>query len=294
MNAPKNLDIDLNIDDAVFVDDANDTVDAVDVTDTGHNTDIVRMYLQDIKLNNALNVDDEKVLFEQLKNGCDVARKTLLSRSLPLVVNIAKKYQYRGLPFADIIGEGNLGLIHALEKFDPEKGFRFSTYATWWIQHSIKKAIMESRTVRLPAHLIRSISFVLIAKKTQSDFEVAKSMNLSIADVHKFVTLSQHTNSLDQPFGNSESTLIDLLESESNHVDQLLAKERSRFVMNGLLTLSEREHYVLRKRFGFDDEDAMSLDEIASLMELSRESVRIIQNHALKKLKKQFVNYIGH
>ncbi len=273
-----------------------ESVDDIDVIDMSISTedvsdcgmDILQHYLRRIP-KHRLNADDEQNLFRQFAAGNQAARNSLLTHMLGLVVSIAQKYQYRGLPLLDLISEGNLGLMRALEKFDVAKGFRFSTYATWWIHHAIKKAIAEYRTIRLPMYIIRSINAVLTAKKTlHSDIDVAQNLNISVADVHFLLALSNHADSLDS---NSEISLIDTLTSNADHVNDILAAEQNQIMLSCLAKLTERQQFVLRKKFGLDDENPMSLDEIANLMELSRESVRLIQIDAIKSLKKRFFNH---
>ena len=278
----------LDIDDSDIPVMFEDAPDGIRDTDT----DIVRQYLNDLRSIRRLTADEEYGLFQQVIAGDKAAKNMLITCSLPLVVSIAKSYQNRGLPFLDLIGEGNIGLIYALEKFDLEKGFRFSTYATWWIRHSIRKAAMDSRTVRLPLHLVRSISAVLRAKNgLQKDVDVAKNLNMSVSAVQQLCMLSCHADSLDQLSENSDNSLIDMIASDMNHVEDILVAEKNRLVREAISNLTNRQQFVLQRRFGFDDNEPMSFDEIARHMELSREAVRQIEIDAMKSLKKRFVNY---
>lgn len=272
------------------IDDIDIPVSIEDISDNG--ADILRHYLRHIP-KRRLDADDEQNLFQQFATGDQTARNLLLTHTLGLVVSIAQKYQYRGLPLLDLISEGNLGLMRALEKFDVTKGFRFSTYATWWIHHAIKKAIAEYRTIRLPMYIIRSINAVLVAKKTlHGDIDVAQSLNMSIADVHFLLALSNHADSLNRLLdSDSEISVIDTLTSDADHVNDFLMAEQNQIMLSCLAQLTERQQFVLRKKFGLDDENPMPLDEIANLMELSRESVRLIQIDAIESLKKRFFNY---
>lgn len=246
---------------------------------------IIQKYFQDIRSGgNALPLSEEVALFRQAAAGDKAAKDRLITSNLSLVAYIARQYQNRGLPLSDLISEGSLGLIYAMKKFDPDKGFRFFTYASWWVQDSIRKALAESRQIYLPHYLIKPMGACLRAKRNgKTDVDTAKELNISVADVQKFLLMSRSPESLDHPERD------ELPDSHTiSPIDQILLQEQNHLVKAAMAALTERQRFVLRKRYGFDDEDPMSLDEIAKLMTLSRESVRIILNDALKTFKKHF------
>lgn len=273
-----------------MLDESNEFVDfyADDVVDDIEyiSVDITRQYLNDIK-SKRLSPEEESRLLSRIANNELLAKNTLLTHNLHLVVNIAKTYQHRGLPLIDLIAEGNLGLLSALDHFKIEKECRFSTYATWWVHQFIRKAVSRSRMVYLPIVLIRQINVALKEMKAHDNkcAKVAAKLNISISKLHDLLILSEHPVYFDHDDEHASLSLVDNGDTERSFIE----REQKKKINAEMSLLTKRQAFVIRKRFGFDGEDPMSLDETASLMGLSRESVRIIQNDALKILKKKIV-----
>lgn len=263
--------------------------------------DVTRLYLREIGITSLLSASDERRLAEKVTQGDFAARQKMISSNLRLVVNIAKHYCYRGLPLLDLIEEGNLGLMHALDKFEPERGFRFSTYATWWIRQYIERALMEqSRTVRLPVHIVKTINVILRARKhlmlegeaESGEAQIAALVDMSVDDVRQMLRLNDRALSLDAPLdSDAELTLGDMLVDEhgSQPHDDLELRERKQVVRGWLAALSERQRWVIERRFGFNDHDIATLEALAADLGISRERVRQIQTEALQLLRKQLL-----
>ena len=263
--------------------------------------DSVRIYLQQIGKIPLLSAEEELEVAKQIyETHSEIARKVLINANLRLVVSIAKKYIGRGLSFLDLIQEGNMGLIKATEKFDYTKGYKFSTYATWWIQQSITRAIADkARIIRLPIHLIESINKI---KKATMDLttelgripvkqEIADKMGISVAKLTSIIKATQSTISIDTPTGQKDDSnkIIDYLVDESTIApDSLVSQESMLDDIKGMLEqLSQKERDVLILRFGLNnDGNKKTLDEIGSIYGVSRERIRQIENRAISKLKK--------
>jgi RNA polymerase primary sigma factor len=263
--------------------------------------DSVRIYLQQIGKIPLLSSEEELEVAKKIYEGqSEIARKVLINANLRLVVSIAKKYIGRGLSFLDLIQEGNMGLIKATEKFDYTKGYKFSTYATWWIQQSITRAIADkARIIRLPIHLIESINKI---KKATMDLttklgripnkqEIADEMGISVSKLTSIIKSTQSTISIDTPTGQKDDSnkIIDYIVDESTIAPDNIVSQESMLedIKNMLDQLSQKERDVLILRFGLNnDGNKKTLDEIGSIYGVSRERIRQIENRAISKLKK--------
>ena len=259
--------------------------------------DPVRMYLKEIGKVPLLNVDREIELAKRIELGDEDAKKELAEANLRLVVSIAKRYVGRGMLFLDLIQEGNLGLIKAVEKFDYHKGYKFSTYATWWIRQAITRAIADqARTIRIPVHMVETINKLIRVSRQllqelgrePSPEEIAEELDMPVERVREILKISQEPVSLETPIGEEEdSHLGDFIQDDNVPVPveaaaQTLLKEQLSEVLD---TLTEREQKVLRLRFGMDDERARTLEEVGKVFDVTRERIRQIEAKALRKLR---------
>lgn len=273
-----------------------------------HFNDAIKLYLRDIQKTKLLSADEEKALAKRVSKGEKAARNLMIESNLRLVVKIAKRYINRGLPFLDLIEEGNLGLIKAVERFEVSKECRFSTYATWWIRQSIERALVnQSRTIRLPVHVSDEINKMLKTTRelTQrlnhepSAKEVATEMGTTSMHVRKLHILLKKTYSIERPMGeNSDYSLIDTIEDTSYMSPSSHLEERDKFahVSEMLESLSESERRILAHRFGLDDIDPQTLDTIGQGFGVTRERIRQIESKTLAKLREgidQFDIYPG-
>ncbi|MDR1997019.1 MAG: RNA polymerase sigma factor RpoD [Candidatus Margulisbacteria bacterium] len=259
--------------------------------------DAVRMYLREIGMINLLTFAEEQDLAKKIRQGSEAAKQALTNSNLRLVVSIAKKYTGRGMQFLDLIQEGNLGLIRAVEKFDHRKGYKFSTYATWWIRQAITRAIADqARTIRIPVHMVetinklRKVSRMLLQKLSRkpTDEELAKHSGIPIDKVREIVKVAQVPLSLEMPVGDEDSSRLgDFVEEGSNldMDDQVVIKMLKEELNEVIKTLTERESMVLRLRFGMDDERPRTLEEVGKVYNVTRERIRQIEAKALKKLR---------
>ncbi|WP_153100400.1 RNA polymerase sigma factor RpoS [Paraburkholderia hayleyella] len=272
--------------------------------------DTIQHYLNRISVKPLLTVEEEQRYSRLAKAGEFEARQVMIERNLRLVVSIAKGYLNRGVPLLDLIEEGNLGLMHAIEKFDPTRGFRFSTYATWWIRQSIERAIMnQARTVRLPVHVIRELNQVLRAKRhleknSMNTGEAAERRDASIDDIAyltgkthdeviDILALNEHTASLDAPLDlDPASSLLDLLSDDQSHSPDTEVQHRELETLTRvwLARLSNKHRHVIERRFGLNHLEPATLEELADEMGLTRERVRQIQQEALLRLKRFFAS----
>ncbi len=259
--------------------------------------DHVRMYLKEIGKVPLLSPDEELVLAQRMVDGDEVAKKRLTEANLRLVVSIAKRYVGRGMLFLDLIQEGNLGLIKAVEKFDYSKGFKFSTYATWWIRQAITRAIADqARTIRVPVHMVETINkLIRVSRQLLQELgrdplpeEIAREMNMSLDKVREIMKIAQEPVSLETPIGEEEdSHLGDFIPDDdapapSEMASFTLLKEQ---LMDVLDTLTSREEKVLRLRFGLDDGRPRTLEEVGKVFDVTRERIRQIEAKALRKLR---------
>ena len=259
--------------------------------------DLTQLYLNDIGREPLLTAAEEFALTRRVREGDFDARQSMIEHNLRLVVKIAKHYLHRGLTFMDLVEEGNLGLIHALEKFDPERGFRFSTYATWWIRQNIERAIMnQSRTVRLPVHVVKELNVCLRAQRhleahgceQVSPTAIAGLTGLSLEVVQRVMVLNERTASIDAPLDISAAlSLADTIPDEASlSPDETLAHaEIQRFVQAWMSELPEKQRWVIERRFGLNGQDVYTLEALSEQMGLTRERVRQIQIDALRVLR---------
>lgn len=260
--------------------------------------DVTQMYLGEIGHCGLLSAAEERELTVNVTMGDFAARQKMIVSNLRLVVNIAKRYTHRGLSFLDLIEEGNLGLIHALEKFEPERGFRFSTYATWWIRQSIERAIMEqSRTIRLPVHIVKAINVLLRARRhlllqgglDAGEADIAGFVGLPVDEVRHLLRLNDRMVSLDTPLEtDADFTMVDALPDEHGELpDAALEKAETRVVIGRWLDqLGSKQRWVIERRFGLNDQEVQTLEQLADELEVSRERVRQIQTEALQLMRK--------
>ncbi|MGO2083219.1 RNA polymerase sigma factor RpoD [Vagococcus sp.] len=259
--------------------------------------DPVRMYLKEIGRVSLLNAEEEVSLALRIKEGDPDAKQELAEANLRLVVSIAKRYVGRGMQFLDLIQEGNMGLMKAVEKFDHEKGFKFSTYATWWIRQAITRAIADqARTIRIPVHMVETINkLIRIQRQLLQDLgreptpeEIGAEMELPPEKVREILKIAQEPVSLETPIGEEDdSHLGDFIEdqeatSPAEHAAYELLKEQLESVLD---TLTDREENVLRLRFGLDDGRTRTLEEVGKVFGVTRERIRQIEAKALRKLR---------
>ncbi|USB34464.1 RNA polymerase sigma factor RpoD [Paenibacillus sp. YPG26] len=259
--------------------------------------DPVRMYLKEIGRVPLLSGDDEIELAKRIEEGDEEAKRRLAEANLRLVVSIAKRYVGRGMLFLDLIQEGNMGLIKAVEKFDFKKGFKFSTYATWWIRQAITRAIADqARTIRIPVHMVETINkLIRVSRQLLQELgrepapeEIAAEMELSVEKVREIMKIAQEPVSLETPIGEEDdSHLGDFIEDQealapADAAAYELLKEQLEDVLD---TLTEREENVLRLRFGLDDGRTRTLEEVGKVFGVTRERIRQIEAKALRKLR---------
>jgi len=263
--------------------------------------DITQIYLNEIGQNPLLSPQEELACARATRAGDFEARQKMIERNLRLVVSIAKHYLNRGLTLADLIEEGNLGLIHALEKFDPERGFRFTTYATWWIRQSIERAIMnQSRTIRLPAHVVKELNVVLRALRHLETHgmlgegreptleDVAHLLDKPVEKVRKVLRYNEHVTSLDAPLDTEPGLSVgDQLADDDAPTPELMLhnSEIEDWIRQWLVELSDRQRQVIERRYGLNGREVATLEELARELSVTRERVRQIQSEALEKLR---------
>ena len=259
--------------------------------------DPVRMYLKEIGQIKLLTMEEELELSDRILAGDEKAKSILAEANLRLVVSIAKRYVGRGMLFLDLIQEGNIGLMKAVEKFDVSKGFKFSTYATWWIRQAITRAIADqARTIRVPVHMVETINklarvqrqLTLELNREPTEEELSKKMNLPVDKIREIYKISQEPVSLETPIGEEDdSHLGDFIKDERNMspeeyaTNEILKDEISEV----LLTLTEREEKVIRLRFGLEDGKSRTLEEVGQMFGVTRERIRQIEAKALRKLR---------
>jgi RNA polymerase nonessential primary-like sigma factor len=268
----------------------------------GDSSDTLQTYLREIRRAPLFTPEQEYATAVKARAGDFEARQRMIEHNLRLVVSVAKNYLGRGLPLTDLIEEGNLGLMHAIGKFEPERGFRFSTYASWWIRQSIERSIMhQARLVRLPVHVVRELNQVLKARRalesaaaaggqSASVEAVARAVGRPVQEVAELLRFAEHPTSLDAPLERDNSeTMIDMVadDAATDPLGQRLSHEVDALLSSGLDSLSEREREVLAGRYGLRDRDPETLETLAARLGLTRERIRQIQQEALLKLKRR-------
>ncbi len=260
--------------------------------------DVTQIYLNEIGANPLLTPEQELSFSRLARQGDQAARQKMIEHNLRLVVNIAKHYLNRGMPLLDLVEEGNLGLIHALEKFDPERGFRFSTYATWWIRQNIERAIMnQSRTIRLPVHVVKELNTVLramrhleaaSARETGLE-EIAQLLDKPVEEVRQVLALNEHVASLDAPLDIDPSLSIGESLADDAALTpemQIQTAEVEHLVIEWIGMLSDKQRKVIEYRYGLNGCELATLEELAERLSLTRERVRQIQIEALAQLRR--------
>lgn len=266
-------------------------------SDVDATLDATQLYLNEIGFSPLLSAEEEVYFSRKARGGCDASRKRMIESNLRLVVKISRRYVNRGLALLDLIEEGNLGLIRAVEKFDPERGFRFSTYATWWIRQTIERAIMnQTRTIRLPIHVVKELNVYLRAARELTQKldheptaeEIATLLDKPVEDVERMLGLNERVASMDMPIGNSsDRTVVDTI-ADINECDPAALMQDDDMNSNldhWLDELSEKQREVLARRFGLRGHEVSTLEEVGKAIGLTRERVRQIQVEALRRLR---------
>lgn len=263
----------------------------------GSTTDLTRIYLSEIGRTKLLTAEEERELARAVQSGCDHSKRRMISANLRLVVRIARAYIHRGLPLLDLIEEGNLGLIRAVEKFDPERGFRFSTYATWWIRQAVERALMnQSRTVRLPIHVIRELTRCLRTAREMEQHmgrqpsleEIAEQMGRTVDEVASIFELSEPATSVDEPSaqGTERPVLDQIADTDDQQPDQVYASDSAGTLLNQwLMKLPDQQRLVVEHRFGLHGHGKRTLEQVGEMLGVTRERVRQVQLAALAHLR---------
>lgn len=261
-----------------------------------HHGDVTRIYLSEIGRAKLLTADEEKSLTRAANDGCMASRQRMIECNLRLVVKVARAYINRGLPLLDLIEEGNLGLIRAVEKFDPERGFRFSTYATWWIRQSVERSIMnQCRTVRLPIHVIRELtSYLRTTRVLEQELgrrpaieEVATRLDKPSKSVHTLFGFNEPTTSTDSATGDANKSVIESIADDQNQTPESEYAEQAagELLSQWLDLLPKQQRIVVEHRFGLHGKGRRTLEEVGQLLGVTRERVRQVQLAALSRLR---------
>lgn len=262
--------------------------------------DPTQIYLNEIGFANLLTHEEEIKLARQIKRGNKKARARMIEANLRLVVKIARRYLGRGLAFLDLIEEGNLGLMHAVEKYDPERGFRFSTYATWWIRQTVERSIMnQGRTIRLPIHVVKELNTYLRAARSlthkldhePTSDEIATMVDKPLDDIRRIMDLQRDVSSIDVPVSDGDKSLVELMPDEENEDPEhfILSQDLSQKLDKLLNYLTDRQREVIARRFGLRGHERETLEEVGRNIHLTRERVRQIQFEAMRRLREMLV-----
>ena len=295
-----NIEVNENIKDDELLDEENEktkTSSWLNQEEVSKTLDATQLYLSEIGYSPLLTAEEEVHFARRALKGCEASRKRMIVSNLRLVVKIARRYNNRGLALLDLIEEGNLGLIRAVEKFDPERGFRFSTYATWWIRQTIERAIMnQTRTIRLPIHVVKELNVYLrTARELAQELDheptaedIALHLDKPIDEVSKMLRLNERISSVDTPIGGeNDKALLDILadDNESSPEDELQDSNIKQNIVSWLQELNAKQREVLARRFGLMGYEPSTLEDVGAEIGLTRERVRQIQVEGLRRLK---------
>lgn len=295
-----NIEVNENIKDDELLDEENKKIKTetwLNQEEVSKTLDATQLYLSEIGYSPLLTAEEEVHFARRALKGCEASRKRMIVSNLRLVVKIARRYNNRGLALLDLIEEGNLGLIRAVEKFDPERGFRFSTYATWWIRQTIERAIMnQTRTIRLPIHVVKELNVYLrTARELAQELDheptaedIALHLDKPIDEVSKMLRLNERISSVDTPIGGeNDKALLDILadDNESSPEDELQDSNIKQNIVSWLQELNVKQREVLARRFGLMGYEPSTLEDVGAEIGLTRERVRQIQVEGLRRLK---------
>ena len=295
-----NIEVNENVKDDELLDEENEktkTETWLNQEEVSKTLDATQLYLSEIGYSPLLTAEEEVHFARRALKGCEASRKRMIVSNLRLVVKIARRYNNRGLALLDLIEEGNLGLIRAVEKFDPERGFRFSTYATWWIRQTIERAIMnQTRTIRLPIHVVKELNVYLrTARELAQELDheptaedIALHLDKPIDEVSKMLRLNERISSVDTPIGGeNDKALLDILadDNESSPEDELQDSNIKQNIVSWLQELNVKQREVLARRFGLMGYEPSTLEDVGAEIGLTRERVRQIQVEGLRRLK---------
>ncbi|MBA6410005.1 MULTISPECIES: RNA polymerase sigma factor RpoS [unclassified Pseudoalteromonas] len=288
---------DIDVDESTALLDKMDDDEIFAKEEVTKNLDATQLYLGEIGFSPLLSAEEEVFFSRKSLRGCEASRKRMIESNLRLVVKIARRYNNRGLALLDLIEEGNLGLIRAVEKFDPERGFRFSTYATWWIRQTIERAIMnQTRTIRLPIHVVKELNVYLrtareLTQKLDHEptaDEIAACLDRPVEDVTKMLRLNERIASVDMPIGvENDSVLLDIIpdEKSAGPEGEVQNNDINKHIVDWLGELNPKQREVLARRFGLLGYEPSTLEDVGREIGLTRERVRQIQVEALRRLK---------
>ena len=295
-----NIEVNENIKDDELLDEENKKIKTetwLNQEEVSKTLDATQLYLSEIGYSPLLTAEEEVYFARRALKGCEASRKRMIVSNLRLVVKIARRYNNRGLALLDLIEEGNLGLIRAVEKFDPERGFRFSTYATWWIRQTIERAIMnQTRTIRLPIHVVKELNVYLrTARELAQELDheptaedIALHLDKPIDEVSKMLRLNERISSVDTPIGGeNDKALLDILadDNEASPEDELQDSNIKQNIVSWLQELNVKQREVLARRFGLMGYEPSTLEDVGAEIGLTRERVRQIQVEGLRRLK---------